>query len=129
MAEEFSTQRLRDAIARATAEIKAKVLQRQDQAASSLFSVLQSRYPRKTGALLRGVRKQKARTSGFIVRSTAPHVHFIERGTRNRFDNTRKNARRGRVKATPIFVPAAVAERRSYLRDLQTILDVRRELV
>lgn len=126
---DFSTQRLRDAIGKASEEIKAAVLRRQDQAASNLAGALQSKYPRKTGNLIKGVRKQKATTSGFVVRSTAPHVHFLEAGTRDRRDNTRKNARRGRVKATPIFVPLASRERKSYLSDVQRILTVNKELV
>jgi hypothetical protein len=101
-----------------------------DQAASSLVSVLHSKYPQgKTGNLRKGVVKRKASTFGFIVRSAAKHVHFIEEGTKERYDNTRKNARRGRVKATKIFVPAAVRERKSFLSDAQALLDRPQELV
>lgn len=127
--EEFSTARLRAAIGKASEEIKAGVLQRQDRAASNLVSILQSKYPRgKTGNLIKGVRKQQASTSGFLVRSNARHVHFIESGTRDRFDNTRKNAKRGRVKATPIFVPAAARERAKYLGAVEQMLRVNKEL-
>jgi hypothetical protein len=127
---EFSTRALVAALSKASEDIKARVSERADWAASSLVSVLQSRYPQgKTGNLRRGVTKRKASTFGFIVRSVAPHVHFIEGGTKDRFDNTRKNARRGRVKATPIFIPQAIRDRKSFLRNAQAILDQPRELV
>jgi hypothetical protein len=127
---EFSTRALIVALSKASEDIKARVSQRADWAASSLVSVLQSRYPQgKTGNLRRGVTKRKAFTFGFIVRSAAPHVHFIEGGTKERFDNTRKNARRGRMKATPIFIPQAIRDRKSFLQNSQAILDQPRELV
>jgi hypothetical protein len=127
---EFSTRALREALSRATEDIKSRVYQRMDWAASSLVSVLHAKYPQgKTGNLRKGVTKRKASTFGFIVRSAAKHVHFIEGGTQERFDNTRKNARRGRMKATPIFVPQAVRDRRSFLANAQAILDRSQELV
>jgi hypothetical protein len=126
---EFSTRALRDALSRVSETLKARVLGRMDQAASTLVSVLHTKYPQgKTGNLRKGVTKRKASSFGFVVRSVAPHVHFIEEGTRERFDNTRKNARRGRVKATKIFVPAAVRERKSFLSDAQNLLNRNEEL-
>lgn len=126
---DFSTRALVAALGKASEDIKARVSERADWAASSLVSVLQSRYPQgKTGNLRRGVTKRKASTFGFIVRSGAPHVHFIDGGTKERVDNTRKNARRGRVKATPLFIPQAIRDRQSFLRNAQSILDQRREL-
>lgn len=62
------------------------------------------------------------------MRSNAPHVHFLEGGTKDRFDATRRNARRGRVVARPIFIPAAVRERKSFMTDVQAFLDKPREL-
>jgi hypothetical protein len=127
---EFSTRALRDALSQVSEALKTHVLGRMDQAASTLVSVLHSKYPQgKTGNLRKGVTKRKASTFGFIVRSTAKHVHFIEAGTKERRDNTRKNAKRGRMKATPIFVPAAVRERKSFLSDAQALLDRPQELV
>jgi hypothetical protein len=127
---EFSTRALRDALSRVSEDIKTRVLQRMDWAAQSLVSVLHSRYPQgKTGNLRKGVTKRKASTFGFIARSAAPHVHFIEQGTEERFDNTRKNARRGRMKATRIFVPQAIRDRKSFLANAQAILDRHQELV
>jgi hypothetical protein len=127
---EFSTRALVNALDKASAEIKARVLDRMDWAATSLVSVLHAKYPQgKTGNLRKGVTKRKASTFGFIVRSVAPHVHFIESGTKERFDNTRKNARRGRMKATPIFIPQAIRDRKAFLRNAQAILDQQRELV
>jgi hypothetical protein len=127
---EFSTRALRGALSRVSETLKTRVLVRMDQAASTLVSVLHAKYPQgKTGNLRKGVTKRKASTFGFVVRSTAKHVHFIEDGTKERFDNTRKNARRGRVKATKIFVPNAVRERKAFLSDAQALLDRPQELV
>jgi hypothetical protein len=127
---EFSTRALRDALSQVSEALKTRVLGRMDQAASTLVSVLHGKYPQgKTGNLRKGVTKRKASTFGFIVRSAAKHVHFIEEGTKERFDNTRKNARRGRVKATPLFVPNAVRERKSFLSDAQALLDRSQEMV
>jgi hypothetical protein len=127
---EFSTRALRDALSRVSETLKTRVHERMDRAATSLVSVLHAKYPQgKTGNLRKGVTKRKASTFGFVVRSTAKHVHFIEDGTKERFDNTRKNARRGRVKPTKIFVPAAVRERKSFLSDAQALLDRNQELV
>jgi hypothetical protein len=127
---EFSTRALIQGLDKASAEIKARVLDRMDRAATSMVSILHAKYPKgKTGNLRKGVTKRRASTFGFVVRSTAPHVHFIEQGTRERRDPTRKNARRGRVTPNPIFVPQAVRERKSFLSDSQAILDQPRELV
>lgn len=127
---EFSTRALREALSRVSETLKARVLGRMDQAASTLVSVLHGKYPQgRTGNLRKGVTKRKASSFGFIVRSTAKHVHFIEGGTKERLDNTRKNARRGRMTAQKIFVPAAVRERKSFLSDAQAILDRPQELV
>lgn len=125
---EFSTRALISALDKASAEIKARVLERMDRAASSMVALLHAKYPIKTGSLRRGVTKRKASTFGFVVRSSAPHVHFLEKGTKERRDPTRRNARRGRVKPNPIFVPQAVRERRSFLADAQAILDRPKEL-
>jgi hypothetical protein len=127
---EFSTRALRDALSRVPETLKTRVYERMDRAATSLVSVLHAKYPQgKTGNLRKGVTKRKASTFGFVVRSVAKHVHFIEAGTKERFDNTRKNARRGRMKATQIFIPHAVRERKSFLSDAQALLDRNQELV
>lgn len=127
---EFSTRALRDALSRVSESLKSRVHERMDRAASSLVSALQGRYPQgKTGNLRKGVTKRKASTFGFIVRSTAKHVHFIEQGTKARYDNTRKNAYRGRMTAQRIFVPSAVRERKSFLSEAQALLDRHQELV
>lgn len=126
---EFSTRALVNALDKASPEIKARVLDRMDWAASSLVSVLHAKYPQgKTGNLRKGVTKRRASTFGFIVRSAAPHAHIIE-GTKNRFDNTRKNAVRGRMKDNKIFIPQAMRDRRSFLANAQAILDRPMELV
>lgn len=130
MATEFTARAFREALAKATAEIKAVVGARADRAATNLVSALQALYPQgKTGRLRRGVARRKASNGiGSFVRSGAPHVHFIEGGTKERFDSTRGNARRGHVTARPIFIHAAVRERKSFLSDAQAFLDQPREL-
>jgi hypothetical protein len=130
MATEFTARAFREALARATAEIKAVVGARGDRAATNLASALRVLYPQgKTGRLRQGVVVRKASSGiGSFVRSNAPHVHFIEGGTKDRFDSTRGNARRGRVTARPIFIPTAIRERKSFLNDAQTFLDQPREL-
>jgi hypothetical protein len=129
MATEFTARAFREALSRATAEIKAVVRARGDRAATNLVSALQALYPNKTGRLRRGVTRRKSSSgTGSFVRSGAPHVHFIEGGTKERFDSTRRNARRGRVTAQRIFVPSAVRERKSFLGDAQAFLDQPREL-
>lgn len=129
---EFSTRALTAALDKSSENIKTRVYQRMDRAATGVVTFLHAKYPRgKTGNLLKGVTKRKASTFGFVVRSAAKHVHFVDsdKGTRERFDNTRQNARRGRVKPNPIFVPTAVRERKSFLSDAQAILDRPQELV
>jgi hypothetical protein len=126
---DFSTRALREALSRVSETLKTRVLGRMDRAASSLVSVLHSNYPvRKNRSLPKGVTKRRASTFGFVVRSASPLSHIIE-GTKERFDNTRKNARRGRMKDHKIFVPAAVRERKSFLADTQAMLNRNEELV
>lgn len=129
MPADFSTAALRQALERVSDETKAAVLKEMDRAATSLVSALQAGYPSRTGALRRGVTKRTARSFGFFVRSAAPHVHFIEQGTRDRYDATRGNAYRGRMRAKPTFIPAAVLERRTFLRRAEDLLRRNRELV
>jgi hypothetical protein len=125
---EFSTRALRDALSRVSETLKTRVHERMDRAASTLVSVLNAKYPvRKNRSLPRGVTKRKASTFGFIVRSASPLSSIIE-GTKERYDNTRKNARRGRMKENSIFVPAAVRERKSFLSDAQAMLSRNEEL-
>jgi hypothetical protein len=126
---EFSTRALIQGLDKASADIKARVLARMDRAATSHVAYLHAKYPNKSGRLRKGVTKRRATTFGFIVRSSAPHVHFLEKGTAERRDPTRRNAPRGRVKPNPLFVRNAVRERKSLLSDAQAILDQPRELV
>jgi hypothetical protein len=126
---EFSTRALRDALSRVSETLKTRVHERMDRAASTLVSVLHAKYPvRRNRSLPRDVTKRKASTFGFVVRSASQLSSIIE-GTKERYDNTRKNARRGRMKENPIFVPAAVRERKSFLSDAQALLDRTQELV
>jgi len=58
------------------------------------------------------------------VRATAPHVFIWEEGTRERFDSTRGNARRGRSpRHGKVFEAIAAQERQLMLAQAQAILD------
>lgn len=92
-------------------------------------STLRGTYPRVTGALVRSVRLRRLTGGGVRVSATAPHTHLLEYGTRPRVNYTRKNAARGRMAASPIFVPEAVTERAAFFRRAEAILGQRRELV
>jgi hypothetical protein len=110
--------------------------------AARLAGRIRSAYPRgKTGNLQAGVSFNKQFYSqgriGAWVRSNAPHVHFIESGTKVRQNASRKNANRGFVKfqggpASPgqyqISFPLAVAARRDFYRRVQAIVDRDRRL-
>lgn len=70
-----------------------------------------------------------------IARVLAPHVHFWEKGTRERFDPTRRNpktglgAARGRAKEHhPWFVEIAVEARAAMMREAEQLVDVSREI-
>ncbi len=63
------------------------------------------------------------------VRATSPHVFIWEEGTRDRFDATRKNARRGRSpRHGKVFEAVAAQERQEMLRQAQAILDRKTEI-
>lgn len=63
------------------------------------------------------------------VRATAPHVHIYQEGTRDRFDATRHNARRGVSPAHGRIFQAIAARNRSVmLAQAQQIVDAPREL-
>ena len=58
------------------------------------------------------------------VRATSPHVFIWEEGTRDRFDATRKGARRGRSpRHGKVFEAISAQEREQMLRQAQAILD------
>ncbi len=70
-----------------------------------------------------------------VVRVLAPHVHFYEEGTEDRFDPTRRNPRtgqpspRGRApRQGPLFVPTAVRERERMFAAAAALLNESREL-
>lgn len=63
------------------------------------------------------------------VRAYAPHVHLYERGTRERFDPTRQNARRGRSPAHgEILARIASHHRREMIARIARLLDRDRRL-
>ena len=82
------------------------------------------------GVLRRSVgRGDRSRPQAAVARVTAPHVHFYEDGTEERFDATRGNAFRGRMPAKgPLFVGIAIDERADMVRDLTHLVTQDREL-
>lgn len=64
-----------------------------------------------------------------VVRATAPHVHIYQEGTRERFDATRKNARRGKSpRHGRIFERTAIEVRTAMVNRLQQLADQPREI-
>jgi hypothetical protein len=58
------------------------------------------------------------------VKATSPHVFIWEEGTKERFDATRKGARRGRSpRHGKVFEAISAQERQQMLRQAQAILD------
>ena len=93
-------------------------------AAQKVGRDVQAAYPQgATGNLKKGVRTTIESQSGFgaraIVRSTAPHAHLFERGTRLR--QTHRGANRGRMPEadeSKQMIPIAIRGRRQMVADL-----------
>ena len=138
---DFSVAALAQAMDRATDEVKQDVARLIDVAASNTVNRLQTRYPQgPTGNLRTMVRvtspRQFSTTSNGValpaklVKASAPHVHLWQEGSRERFDATRGNARRGQMPAGGrVFQAVAADERRKMLEQAGRILTQRRELV
>lgn len=132
---DFSIQPLIEAWGRATEDIKRQVEDLAATAAVRAEATVRVMYPRRTGRLVKELRVRiEPGSQGSIplnrVRVTAPHVHFVEEGTKARFDSTRGNARRGVMPGIgQTFVPIVVAEREQYLRQAQALLEQDREVI
>lgn len=119
----IDVQPLIDAWRRASVELRTEIGQMAEQAADRAAARIRDAYPEgPTGNLRAGVRigpprgwtkSEGALVPARVVRSTAPHTHFIERGI----------AGRRRVAPRVTFVPIAIDERQSYLRAAQALLD------
>ena len=132
LAREFSA-----AIDRTSQEVVDEVAAVARVHAQRLHGRVKSTYPQgKTGNLRAGVTWGPNRPGARIgawVRSNAPHVHFLESGTKVRKNYSRGNANRGRVQGPgpgryPISVPLAVAQRREFYGDVTAILARRRRV-
>ncbi len=81
-------------------------------------------YPERTGNLTRGVRISRRQGGRFgarvEVRSTAPHSHMYEQGTKRR--STRAGANRGVMPAANILIPIAIRQRRAMYEDLIAVV-------
>jgi hypothetical protein len=137
---DFSVAELARGLDRASDDIKREVGQLVEQAAQNTQARVQAVYPvGPTGNLRKLVRVSNPRgfssTAGGsvipakVVRATAPHVHIWQEGTRDRFDATRANARRGRSpRHGDVMASTAIRERADMLRKAQAVLDRKREL-
>jgi hypothetical protein len=137
---DFSVAALARALDSASDAIKQDVGLLVERAAAQTRNRVQSAYPiGPTGSLHRRVsvgypRGFSASPGGSviparIVRATAPHVHIWQEGTRDRFDATRANARRGRSpRHGDIMAAVAIDERGRMLARAQHLLERNREL-
>ncbi len=117
---------LREGLSRLPQELTAKAALVVSATAQQVGQELQANYPRKTGALKRGVRVtiegSSVSTRG-IVRSAAPHAHLFEHGTARRL--TRKGANRGVMPKGPtdeLLGPRAGRARRHMVDQLIAIV-------
>lgn len=127
-----------EGLQRATADIKADAAQIIALTAQRLRSDLQRTYRRgPTGHLQSWITVRLAPRQGsdpilrtWQVRAFAPHVHIYERGTRERFDATRHNARRGRSPAHgEILARLASQHRREMVQAIARRLQADRRIV
>lgn len=140
MAEVFDLEEFSRALQRASDDIKREVGALVPAAASEAKDLVQAAYPLgPTGNLRRMVRVGTPRrfistgAGGFIptkqVTAFAPHVWIWQEGTVERFDSTRKNARRGRSpKHGKVFEAIAAQTRAKMMNQAQSILDRPREI-
>ena len=137
---DFSAEAISAALRTASAEVQDKIGALALVAAHRAKDRVQAAYPiGPTGNLHERVFVSQPRTftttaTGqpvpvWLVRATSPHVFIWQEGTRERFDATRKNARRGRSPAHGrIFEAVAAQEREQMLRQAQSILDRKTEI-
>lgn len=140
MPADFSVAELVQAMDRASDEVKRDVSRLIDSAAETMVSRLQRTYPQGPTGNLRGrifvtqPRQFSTTSTGTPVpvkrvRATAPHIHIWQEGTRERFDPTRANARRGKMpRGGRVFEAVAADERGRMLRAMQDVLDRHREI-
>lgn len=99
---DFSTADLQRALEKSADDFKRYVSGLIEAAPNALFARLQAEYPiGLTGTLRRRISITSGPSRDSIpnkrVRATAPHIHMWQEGTVERFDATRRNARRGRM--------------------------------
>ena len=82
----------------------------------------------KPGELRRRVQVNNLSPSGdtirFVVRSTAPHSHLLEKGTVPRAYTTRRGKKHytGSMTARPLFIPTAILHRQAFKETCRRIL-------
>ncbi len=137
---EFSTEAIGAALRQASAQVQQEIGALIQPTALRVKTRVQDRFPiGPTGNLHDRVSVSQPRlfmttATGqnipvWQVRATSPHVFIWEEGTRDRFDATRKNARRGRSpRHGKVFEAVAAQERQEMLRQSQSILDRKTEI-
>ena len=131
---DFSTDDLIKALASASDDLKRTVGGFIEAAPFALQALLQSIYPvGPTGTLRRRIAISGGPTRDGVpvrkVRATAPHIHMWQEGTRERFDATRANARRGRMPVGGrVFETTAAKIRREMLQKAEQELSRPHEL-
>lgn len=91
---------------------------------------MQYRRQRRTGrALADSLRRVVHNPLLTVFYNTAPHLHLVEFGTRDRYDSTRKNAFRGRMpNRGQTFVPLAIRNRARFFAAAEALLTRSTEL-
>lgn len=137
---EFSVEAISLALRNASAELQDRIGALAIVAANQAKDKVQRAYPiGPTGNLHDRVFVSQPRTFSttatgqpvpvWQVRATSPHVFIWQEGTRERFDATRKGARRGRSPAHGrIFEAIAAQTRQNMLMQAQAILDRNTEI-
>lgn len=140
MASEFNLDEFVRALDRASDEIKREVGALPIAAADRFVGLLESRYPigkkhnPEVPHMRDDIRVRTGRNSDPLVpakRVLGPRLGYIwQDGTRERVDNTRKNARRGRMPAADpgFFERTAIQVRTDMLQRAQDILNRSREI-
>lgn len=91
-------------------------------------STRQSRHSRRALSLADGIRRIVKNPYLHVFHQTSPHVHLLEYGTADRYDNTRSNAYRGRIVANARWVPMAARNRQRFLVAAEALLQRPRAL-
>src|SRR5678809_1647420 len=135
MADEFTAESIGALLRKASVDVQERIGALMQPTAARAKARVQQAFPvGKTGNLHDRVSISQQRTAEVMasgvpvaswqMKATSPHVFIWEEGTRERFDATRRGARRGRSpRHGRVFEAVSAQEREQMLRQAQTILD------